>query len=84
MDDVLPSKFSNSDPNKLDLILLMLQRLQEDLEMAKCQIKTAVREVASNQNYVSDSIVKLHRTFNDINERLHGIELSQERQNSST
>jgi hypothetical protein len=30
-------KFSKSDPSKLDLILLTIQRLQEDVELAKCQ-----------------------------------------------
>ena len=77
-------KFSTSNPNKLDLILLTLQRVQEDLELAKCQIKTAIREVGLHQNYVSDSLIKINRNFSDINERLHGLELSQERKNSST
>ena len=43
-------KFSTSNANKLDLILLILQRLQEDLQMAKCQIKTSIREVKQDQN----------------------------------
>ena len=77
-------KFSTSNPNKLDLILLMLQRLQEDLELAKCQIKTAIRELGNEDKYVGDSLFKLQRNFTDINERLHGIELRLDRQNSST
>jgi hypothetical protein len=77
-------KFSASNANKLDLILLSLQRLQEDLQMAKCQIKTSIREVKSDQNYVTDSLLKLNRNFTDINDRLHGLELTQDRQNSST
>ena len=78
------NKFSTSNPNKLDLILLTLQRIQEDLEMAKCQIKTSIREVANQQNYLNDSMFKLDRTYRDINERLHGIELSLDRQKTST
>ena len=77
-------KFSTSNANKLDLILLILQRLQEDLQMAKCQIKTSIREVKQDQNYITDSLVKVRRNFEDINERLHGLEISQDRQNSST
>jgi hypothetical protein len=77
-------KFSTSNANKLDLILLTLQRVQEDLHMAKCEIKTSVREVVVQQNYLNDSLIKLHRNFRDIDERLHGLELSQDRQNSST
>jgi hypothetical protein len=46
MSEPIPERFARSDPNKLDLILLTLQRLQEDLHIAKCQIKTQVREVA--------------------------------------
>ena len=77
-------KFFASNPNKLDLILLTLQRIQEDLEMAKCQIKTSIREVANQQNYLNDSMFKLDRTYRDINERLHGIELTLDRQKTST
>ena len=77
-------KFSKSDPNKLDLILLTLQRLQEDVELAKCQIKTSVREVANQQNYMNDSFYKLVRNLKEIDERLHGMELTQQRENSQT
>ncbi len=77
-------KFFTSNPNKLDLILLTLQRIQEDLEMAKCQIKTSIREVANQQNYLNDSMFKLDRNYRDINERLHGIELRLDRQKTST
>ena len=77
-------KFSSSNANKLDLILLILQRLQEDLQMAKCQIKTSIREVKNDQSYIIDSLIKVRRNFEDINERLHGLELTQDRQNSST
>ncbi|HEX6648571.1 MAG TPA: hypothetical protein VF075_03500 [Pyrinomonadaceae bacterium] len=52
--------------------------------MAKCQIKTAVREVANQQSYVGDTVHKFRRDLQDISERLHGLELSQERANSST
>ncbi|HXC69117.1 MAG TPA: hypothetical protein VN644_04045 [Pyrinomonadaceae bacterium] len=77
-------KFSTSNANKLDLILLILQRLQEDLQMAKRQIKTSIREVKNEQNYITDSLTKLRRNTEDINDRLHGLELNQDRQNSST
>ena len=78
-------KFSTRNANKLDLILLTLQRLQEDLELAKCQIKTSIREVGNHQDYVNNSLVKINRNFDDISGRLHGLELSQDRQrNSST
>lgn len=84
MSDEPQMKFSASSPNKLDLILLTLQRIQEDLHLAKCEIKTSVREVLNHQNYVDSSLVKLNRNLSEIDERLHGLELSQDRQNSST
>ena len=84
MSEDVAMKFSKSDPNKLDLILLTLHRLQEDVELAKCQIKTAIREMANHQDYLNDSFYKLSRNFKDIDERLHGLELTQQRQNSST
>ena len=84
MGEDLNLKFSKSDPNKLDLILLTLQRLQEDLHLTKCQIQTAVREVALRQGYITDWMAKLQGNFSQVNERLHGLELNQERQNSST
>jgi hypothetical protein len=77
-------KFSTSNPNKLDLILLTLQRIQEDIEMAKCQLKTSIREIANQQSYMNEPIYKLDRTCRDINERLHGIELRLDRQKTST
>jgi hypothetical protein len=77
-------KFSKSNPNKLDLILFTIQRLQEDLELAKCQLKTAIREVANKQEYMNDTYYKLNRNLKEIDERLHGIELNLDRQNSST
>ena len=52
--------------------------------MAKCQVKTSIRELGHEQKYVGDSLVKLQRNVRDFDERLHGLELSQERQNSST
>jgi hypothetical protein len=84
MSEDVSTKFSKSDANKMDLILLTLHRLQEDLHLAKCQLKTAIRELGGKQEYLNDTYLRLHRNFNDINERLHGIELTQERQNSST
>ena len=84
MSEDFTNKFSKSDPNKLDLILLTVQRLQEDLHLAKCHIKTAIREVVTQQNYLNEWLVKLHRDLHDIDERLHGLELNQDRSNSST
>ena len=77
-------KFSTSNHNKLDLILLMLQRIQEDIHLAKCEIQTSVREVSNEHEYVGNSLVKLNRSLSDIDGRLHGLELRQDRQNSST
>ena len=78
------TKFFASNHNKLDLILLTLQRLQEDLEMAKCQLKTSISEVANQQSYMNEPLYKLERTCRDINERLHGIELRLDREKTST
>ena len=77
-------KFSESNPNKLDLILLTLQRIQEDLQVAKCEIRTSVREVDNHHNYYQDWLIKIHRNIGDISERLHGMEIKQDRQNSQT
>jgi len=84
MSEDVAMKFSKSDPNKLDLILLTLHRLQEDLHVAKTQLKTAIRELGSKQEYLNDTYLRLHRNFNDIDERIHGLEIAQERQNSQT
>ena len=84
MSDDSAMKFSESNPNKLDLILLTLQRLQEDLLVAKCEIKTSVREVGQQRNYDQDVLIRIRRDLGEISERLHGIELKQDRQNSQT
>ena len=84
MSEDLTRKFGKSDSDKLDLILLTLQRLQQDLHVAKCQIKTSIRDVARHQNVFNDSLLKLHLDFRDIDERLHGLELNQDQPNSST
>ena len=76
--------FSASNPNKLDLILLTLQRIQEDLHLAKCEIQISIREVSNDQDYVSTSLVKIGRGLENIDGRLHGLELRHDRQNSST
>jgi hypothetical protein len=81
MSEEIPSKVANSNLNKLDLIILILQRLQEDLHMTKCQLRTSIREVMSKQSHVADSFYELNRSFRDIDERLHGIELKQNQQN---
>lgn len=84
MSDDTVKEFSDSDPNKLDLILLTLQRLQEDLLVAKCEIRTSVREVGQQHNYLQDVMLRIKRDTGEISERLHGMELKQERQNSQT
>lgn len=84
MSEDVAVKFSESNPNKVDLILLTLYRLQEDLHLAKTQLKTAIRELGIKQEYLNDSYIRLLRNFKEIDERLHGLELTQERQNSQT
>ena len=75
---------TGGDNDKLDVILLALERLQQDLQLAKVEIKTAVRDVSLHQNSIYDLYLKLRGDFLEINERLHGMELHQQRQNSST
>jgi hypothetical protein len=70
--------------NQLDVIISILQRLQDELHIAKCEIKTSVREVARYQELINDSLIKLRVGFRDVDERLHGLELRHDRQNSST
>ena len=77
-------KFFASNPNKLDLILLTLQRIQEDIELTKSQLKTSIREVANQQNYMNEPLFKLERACSDINQRVHSIELRLDRQKTST
>ena len=84
MDQNLTQTSTGSDNDKLDVILLALERLQQDLHLAKCEIKTAVREVSLHQNSMYDLYLKFRGDFLEINERLHGMELHQQRQNSST
>ena len=74
---------SESESDKLDVILLTLERLQQDLHLAKGEIKTAIREISLQQNSTYDLYLKLRGDFLEINERLHGMELRQQ-QNSST
>jgi hypothetical protein len=61
----------------------MLERLQQDLQLAKCDLSTAIRDVSLHQNVLYDLFSKFHADFRQIDERLHGMELHQ-RQNSST
>jgi hypothetical protein len=75
---------SANENDKTDLMLSSVEQLQQDLHLAKCEIKTAIRDVAINQKFMNDLYLKLRADFNEINERLHGIELHQQRQNSST
>ena len=77
-------EISANENDKIDLIRSSIDQLQQDLYLAKCEIKTAIRDVAINQNFVNDLFLKLRSDFSEINERLHGMELRQQRQNSST
>ncbi len=75
---------SANNIDKTELMFSNLQQLQQDLYLAKCEIKTAIRDVVMNQKLTNELFLKLRADFNEINERLHGIELRQQRQNSST
>ena len=70
--------------DRLDLILSILEQLTQDLHLSKCDIKTAIRDIGMQQESLSDSVVRLRVILQDIDARLHGIELRQQRQNSST
>ena len=84
MSEESTKELSESDADKLDLILLTLHRLQDDLHVAKCEINTAVRDVKLKQDYYLDWLAKLSGNVSEFSERLHGIELKQDRQNSQT
>lgn len=75
---------SENENDKLDVILLSLERLQQDLYLATGEIKTAIREVSLHQNSMYDLYLKFQVDYREINARLHGMELRQQRQNSST
>lgn len=75
---------SGNDDDKINLMHLSIEQLQQDLHLAKCEIKTAIREVSLHQNSLYDLYLKFQGDFREINERLHGMELHQQRQNSST
>ena len=75
---------SAHDDDRIDLIRSSIEQLQHDLFLAKSEIKTAIRDVAINQNYFSDIFLKLRGDLSEFNERLHVIELRQQQQNSST
>ena len=83
MDESLTNK-SGSDSQKIDAIFANLERLQQDLQLATCEIKTALRDVSLHQNLLYDLFLKFHVDFREVDKRLHGIELLQQRQNSST
>jgi hypothetical protein len=80
----LGKNVSEGSLNDIDSIPSGLQRLQEDLYLSKCEIKTAIREVDLKQRYVHDILNKIQYSLTEISDRLHGIELKQERQNSQT
>ena len=84
MSEDLTENYSMSESDKFGLVLSELERFQKELHLAKCEIKTTIREVALHQNAINDSLIKLRVKFHDIDERLHGIELIEERRNSST
>ena len=62
----------------------MLDQLQQDVHLAKCEIKTAIRDVAIHQDALDNLLGRLRVAFTEIDARLHGIEILQQRQNSST
>ena len=84
MNQDLANASSEGNNDKLDLILLAVERLQQDLQLAKGEIKTAIREISLHQNSIYDLYMKFQADFHDIDTRLHGMELRQQRQNSST
>ena len=84
MNQELANASSEGDHDKLDLILLAVERLQQDLHLAKGEIKTAIREISLHQNSMYDLYLKFHSDFREIDTRLHGMELRQQRQKSST
>ena len=75
---------SADDKDKSDLMISTLKQLQQDLYLAKCEIKTAIRDVSLHQDNLDNSLLRLRAAFADIDARLHGIELRLQRQNSST
>ncbi|HEX3250936.1 MAG TPA: hypothetical protein VHS05_15995 [Pyrinomonadaceae bacterium] len=77
------NEVSGNDDDNIDLGSNIGQ-LKQGIYLAKCEIKTAIREIAINQKFTNDLFLKLRGDFNEINERLHGIELRQQRENSST
>jgi hypothetical protein len=84
MNQSVTPESSTSDNNKSELILAVLDQLQQDVHLAKCEIKTAIREVSIHQDALDNSLGRLRVAFVDIDARLHGIEIVQQRQNSST
>ena len=77
-------EISTNDTDKPDPERLSIEQVQQDLYLAKGEIKTAIRDIAINQNFTNDLLLKLRSDFRDIDERLHGMELRQQRENSST
>ena len=77
-------KLTEDNPDQFHSITSGIQRLQEDLHLSKCEIKTSIREVDLKQKYFYDVLNKMQYSLTEISERLHGIELKQDRQNSST
>lgn len=84
MNQTLTNEGSTSDSDKSAQILSSLEHLQEDIHLAKCEIKTAIRDVSNHQDALDNSLHRLRAAFSDIDARLHGIELHLQRRNSST
>ena len=84
MSDDLTNQTVMNDRDKLDLILTTIHRLQEELLLTKCDIQRSIRDVSIKQNVLMDSDMRLSSAVKEFNERLHGMELIQQRQNSST
>lgn len=84
MNDSLTNEGSTNDNDKSSQIITGLEQIQQDLLLAKCEIRTAIRDVALHQGDLDNSLVRLRVAFSEIDARLHGIELHLQRQNSST
>ena len=84
MNQNVTNEVSTSAGEKVDLILSGIEQLQQDLLLAKCEIKTAIRDVMLHQDSMDNLLMRLRAAFTEIDARLHGIEILQQRQNSST
>ena len=59
MSEELTTTVSRNDSAKIDVIILALERIEQDLHKAKCEIKTAIRDVSLLQNGLYDLLLRL-------------------------